>query len=138
MVIPSAIEGVRSSILAKRGIKGREWKGRKNMDGAQQHKPHEEENTEAAEGGAVRTYNIYTVDRISRTGHARNVAERKHVLPWFDESLASSGERIPVREGADCVTTKSRLSFIFREKNIAFVASPVETSIQYVFATFFP
>lgn len=137
MVIPSAIEGVRSSIVAKRGIKGREWKRRKNMDGAQQHKPHEEENTEAA-GGALRTYNIYTVDRISRTGHARNLAERKHVLPWFDESLASSGEKIPVREGANCVTTKSRLSFIFREKNIALVASPAETSRKYVFATFSP
>lgn len=108
------------------------------MDGAQQHKPHEEENTEAAGGGAVRTYKIYTVDRISRTGHARNVAERKHVLAWFDESLASSAERIPVREGADCVTTKLRLSSIFREKNIVFVASPAETSIKYVFATSSP
>lgn len=38
------------------------------------------------------TWRICTVDRISRAGHARNLAERNHVLPRFGESRARLGE----------------------------------------------
>lgn len=45
------------------------------------------------EGGTKdHTWRICAVDRISRAGHARNLAERNHVLPRFGARLGEDAE----------------------------------------------
>lgn len=70
-----------------------------------------EEGKEQGGGGTKdHTWRICTVDRISRAGHARNLAERNHVLPRFGESERAFRRGCRGAGGAGSVTTVARLS----------------------------
>lgn len=84
MVIPRTVEGVRS--FTNEREREREIKGTvgERLGGA----------TRGRYGGGTKDHRwrICTVDRISRAGHARNLAERNHVLPRFGARLGEDAE----------------------------------------------